>query len=577
MVSASDTFLSPAIMLHLLADTSADPLSADAVGGLQGLDYVVVGIYLLGVLAVGVYFSRHQSRSEDYFVGGRQMPWLAVGLSIMASLLSTISYLASPGEMIKNGPTMALAWLVVPFVFLVVSFVWLPFLMKLKLTSVYEYLDRRFGRRAGQLASILFVFVLRLFWMGMVVLTASVAVADITYVSIARLVGSDFGLQTWTLVVLMSVGVLATLYTVLGGIKAVIWTDVVQTVILIAGAILTLVIIVWETGTGPVDWWNTMTDQAGGGHEFPPFWSWDPSDRNVIGFALLHSTFWYLCTFLGDQVATQRYFTTGSLRAAIRSNVVNFTCDLVIMFLLAACGMALLTYYLQNPVVIADGISDPRHAQIADRVFPHFIGHSLPVGAAGLVVAALFAAAMSSLDSGINSVATVLTVNFVRKRYPDITDERELVLARRLSVAIGAGCTALAVGLMYLPDDLNIIDASARTFNCALGPLAAMFLVGMFLPRVGETAVIIATGCGTLIALAISWWTELIEGVGLDGIVSPSRPSTFLILPVATVGTFLIAAVLGSILAPADLVVTRKLTWRAVVRGDVDTTEPTKP
>ena len=161
-------------MLHLLAETPTGPLAADAVEGLQGLDYVVVGVYLLGVLAVGVYFSRHQSRSEDYFVGGRQMPWLAVGLSIMASLLSTISYLASPGEMNKNGPTMALAWLVVPFVFVVVSFVWLPFLMKLKLTSVYEYLDRRFGARAGKLASILFVFVLRLFWMGMVSMNLAV-------------------------------------------------------------------------------------------------------------------------------------------------------------------------------------------------------------------------------------------------------------------------------------------------------------------------------------------------------------------------------------------------------------------
>ncbi len=568
MVSASDTFPSPATMLHLLADTSAGPLPADTAGGLQGLDYVVVGIYLLGVLAVGVYFSRHQSRSEDYFVGGRRMPWFAVGLSIMASLLSTISYLASPGEMIKNGPTLALAWLVIPFVFLVVSFVWLPFLMKLKLTSVYEYLDRRFGRRAGQLASILFVFVLRLFWMGMVVLTASVAVADITYVSITRLVGIELGLTQWTLVVLVSVGVLATLYTVLGGIKAVIWTDVVQTVILIAGAILTLVIIVWETDTGPLDWWNTMTDEAGGGHEFPPLWSWDPTDRNVIGFALLHSSFWYLCTFLGDQVAMQRYFTMGSLRDAIRSNVVNFSCDLLIMILLALCGMALLTYYMQNPVEIVEGISDPQQGKAADRVFPHFIGHHLPVGAAGLLVAALFAAAMSSLDSGINSVATVLTVDFIRKKHPDISDARELAVARWLSIAIGIGCTALAIALMFLPEDLNIIDASARTFNCALGPLASMFVVGMFLPRVGETAVIIATGCGTVIALAISWWTELIVGLGLDGIITDSRPGTFLILPLSTVSSFLIAAVLGSILPPADLEVTRKLTWRAVVKGN---------
>jgi len=237
------------------------------------------------------------------------------------------------------------------------------------------------------------------------------------------------------------------------------------------------------------------------------------------------------------------------------------------MVLLALCGMALLTYYTQNPVEIVDGISDPQQAKVADRVFPHFIGHHLPVGAAGLVVAALFAAAMSSLDSGINSVATVLTVDFIRKKHPDITAARELQLARWLSVAIGLGCTAMAVGLMFLPEDLNIIDASARTFNCALGPLAAMFLVGMFLPHVGETAVIIATICGTLIALVVSWWSELINGLGLAGIISDSNPGTFLILPLSAVGTFLIAAVVGSVLPPADLEMTRKLTWRAVVKG----------
>ena len=105
-----------------------------------------------------------------------------------------------------------------------------------------------------------------------------------------------------------------------------------------------------------------------------------------------------------------------------------------------------------------------------------------------------------------------------------------------------------------------------------------MFLVGMFLPRVGETAVIIATGCGTVIALAISWWTELIIGLGLDGIITESRPGTFLILPLSTVATLLIAAILGSILPPADLEVTSKLTWRAVVRGNTEeSTDPAKP
>ena len=135
-------------------------------------------------------------------------------------------------------------------------------------------------------------------------------------------------------------------------------------------------------------------------------------------------------------------------------------------------------------------------------------------------------------------------------------------------VAIGLGCTAMAIGLMFLPEDLNIIDASARTFNCALGPLAAMFLVGMFLPHVGETAVIIATACGTVIALVISWWSELVSLLGLETMLPGDHPGTFLILPLSAVGTFLVAAVLGSVLPHADLEVTRHLTWRAVVKGD---------
>jgi len=567
-------------------------------------------VYLLGVLGAGLYFSRQQTKSEDYFVGGRKMPWLAVGLSIMASLLSTLSYLASPGEMIKNGPAMAIGWLVVPFVFLVVSFLWLPFLMRLKLTSVYEYLDRRFGPRAGKLASCLFVFVLRLFWMGLIVMTASEAVADITYESITGFVGSGLSRESWTLAVLFSVGILATVYTVLGGIKAVIWTDVVQTIILILGALLTLIIIASDTGTGPTDWWATITSDEGGGHAMPPLWSWDLGERNVIGFALLNSVFWYCCTFLGDQVAMQRYFSTESLSAAIKSNIVNFSCDLIVMVLLAGCGMALLSYYLQDPAKVDplrvhipvienvdafERLPDAQkklelkkaraawknrsskdvlsHENVADKVFPHFIGNGLPVGLSGLVVAALFAVAMSSLDSGINSVSTVLTVDFFRKRRPNMSDAEELRLARKLSIGIGFGCTLLAVGLMFLPDHFNIIDVSSRTFNCALGPLAAMFLVGMFLPHVGETAVIVATLAGTALALIISWWTEILYVLQLTGadtleeaIKTVAHPGTFLITPMAATSTFLLAALLGALMKPPDLEAGRKLGWWAVVK-----------
>lgn len=574
-----------------------------ATRGLQPADYVVVVIYLLAVLGVGAYFSRHRE-GEDYFVAGRQMPWFAVGLSLVATMLSTLTYLAFPGEVIRYGVAMAIGWMVLPLSFVVVSFMWLPFFMRFRvpietgrtqpaaemdpsidfggeslppgfrrLTSIYEYLELRFGLVARWVGVALFTLILRFGWMAMIVLTASQAVAQITFDSAQHVLGTSLTLHNWTVSVLFSAGVLATIYTVLGGIKAVIWTDVAQFVVLFLGAVLTLIFVAVDTHTGPIEWWKTATE--GAGHEFPPLWSWDLSVRNTVLLTCLHSFFWYTCTFVGDQVAMQRYFTTPTLRAAIRGNAVNFLADLAIMILLALCGMALLTYYLEFPIEIVEGVTDPRHEKVADKIFPHFIAHGLPVGVSGLVVAALFAVAMSSLDSGMNSVATVLTVDVFRRLKPGMSGREELRLARFLTVLIGLGCTLLAWPLLNIPEDYNIIGITVRTFNCALGPLATMFVVGLFLPSVGQRAVVIATCCGLAVAVAVAWWAELIWLAGwtefavLQEVVEHvPRPSLFLVTPLAATATFLIAAVLGALLPHADPKQSLPLTWRAVVFGE---------
>lgn len=585
---------------------------------MQPADYVVVVVYLLAVLGVGFYFSRQQ-KGEDFFVAGRRMPWFAVGLSLVATLLSTLTYLAAPGEMIQHGVAVAIGWMVMPLSFVVVSFLWLPFYMRFRvpidtdrtqratqtaernesgggprshwkggpagsrpLTSIYEYLELRFGPVARWVGVVLFTFILRLCWMALIVLTASRAVAQITFESAQAVMGTGVaqavygGTLTehgWTVTVLLSVGVLATIYTVMGGIEAVIWTDVAQFFVLFVGAVLTLIFVAVDTDTSPLDWWRTAT--GGEGHQFPPLGSWDLTVRNTVLFTCLNSFFWYACTFIGDQVAVQRYFTTPTLRAAIRGNAVNFLADLAIMTLLALCGMALLTYYLELPAEIVAGVTDPRDKEVADKIFPHFIAHGLPVGVSGLVVAALFAVAMSSLDSGMNSVATVLTVDVFRRRWPEISARGELRLARFLTVLVGLGCTALAWPMLNLPTDHNIIDITARTFNCALGPLAAMFVAGMFLPYVGQRAVVIAACCGLAVAVAVAWWTELSWLCGLTefetleaAVNQMPRPSPFLVTPLAATSSFLMAAVLGALLPHADPQRSRPLTWWAVVFGE---------
>ncbi len=544
--------------------------------GLHGLDYGIILVYMAGVLWLGWHLGRKQTEGEDFFLAGRKMPWFAVGLSLVATLLSTLTYLAAPGEVIRHGLALALGWLGLPIVFLIVNFIWIPFFMRLRVTSIYEYLERRFGLAARWTAAGLFVFVLRLLWMAAIVYTASVAVAQITHPTVVDILPGQISPNGWTLTVLLSVGILATLYTVIGGITAVIWTDVIQFICLFAGLIFTLVFVAIDTGSGPVDWWNTTTASAGAGHEFPALFSLDYTNRNVVLFTLLSMTFWYGCTFIADQVAVQRYLTIPTVRDAVRGNIVQFVADFFIMIMLAAAGMALLHYYL-DPAFQTDifgGISDPTDPLVADKVFPHFIANGLPIGVSGLVVAALFAVAMSSIDSGVNSVAAVVTVDFIKRTRPGITPRSELRLARIISLLVGLACTTMAVLMLAIPENYNIIGITLRTFNCALGPMGGLFMLGIFLPRVSQRAAVTATFVGLGIAIWIAWCLEIQWLLGLTEFVTMAEvtanmtgPSPFLITPVATVSTILIGWLLSLAMPERDMVAARKLGWLSVVRG----------
>jgi len=540
--------------------------------GLQPIDYVVVLLYLLGVLGVGCFFSKQQHATSEFFVGGRRLPWLAVGLSIVATMLSTVSYLATPGEVIQHGLALSVGWLALPIAFVIVNFLWIPFFMRLGVTSIYEYLEPRFGLLTRCTAVALFVLILRLLWMAIIVRTASDAVAQITYDSIGDIWPNEISQHQWTVYVLISVGCLATVYTMLGGMQAVVWTDVAQFVVLFGGLILTLLFVGFRTGTGPLEWWQTATKS---GQEFPALASWDITERNTVLFTVLHVVFWYACTFIADQVAVQRYLSTSSVSAAKSGNLVNFIADFLVMCLLAVCGMALLTYY-QHPdfmTVIVDGQSDPRAAGVSDRVFPHFIAYGLPAGISGLVVAALFAVAMSSLDSGINSVAAVLTIDVFTRWNPGISDRQALRIARTTSLVVGSLCTVLAWAMLSLPERYNIMEITARTFNCALGPLGVMFIVGLFMPSARQPAVLAGTAVSMLIAIGVAWYVELTWLFHLtpyeflsEATENVRSPSPFLVTPLATVSGILVAACVAGLSPGSSSAAARSMTWRAVVR-----------
>ncbi|MBI3463014.1 MAG: hypothetical protein HY000_08130 [Planctomycetes bacterium] len=530
--------------------------------GLQTADYAVVLAYLAGMLGIGIYLAKTQRTTEEFFVGDRRMPWWAVGMSMLATLMSTLTYLGLPGEMIQHGVALAVGWMCLPLVFLVVGYVWVPFFMRLRLTSAYEYLDRRFGPGTRWLAVVLYLY-MRLVWMGAIVKTVSEAVAQITQDSgpqaLASLTGGAVQLDKdgWFYFVLLVTGVVTTLYTALGGIKAVIWTDVVQFLCLFAGAVLTLLVIAGRTGTGPVDWWIEATRTS---HDAPALFSWDLNKREVVFWTLLGGFMWHVCTHASDQVALQRYFTTRSASDARRVAAVNYVLDAIMAVLLAMVGMALLTYFVRNPSELPQDVSDPRDAKFADHIFPHFIAYGLPVGVSGLVVAAVFAVAQSSLDSGINSTATVIIVNVIRRhRSQPLSESGELRLAQWLTLAIGMGVTLTGLAVTLLPHKYNIIDMQMKSFNCVLGPLGAIFMAGILLPHVGSRAVLTGGIIGTLCGVSFAF-ADLVPGW--------RSPAPYLLIPLSWIVTFTLTALLGGVLRRPAPEQVRGLTWQSAMRGE---------
>ncbi len=472
------------------------------------LDFTVVGIYLATMFAMALYFSKRQKSTEEFFLASRQMPWFAVGLSIIATLLSTVTFLGSPGEMIKHGVGIFWGILAVPFCMVVVFFLWIPFFMRLRMTSVYEYLELRFNYSARVVAAVLFIL-LRLGWMGVVVYTSSLALTTMTVESFAvDGIVSDTLRQNYMYGVIAVVGLFATVYTTVGGFRAVIWTDVIQFIVLFGGALLTLGYVMFSTGTGPIDWW-TLAAEHRAQHTNPPVFSLDPTERVTIVTACIHVFVWTICTHACDQVVLQRYFSTPSLKAAAKSYFVSAVAEVSVGMLLGLCGLALLAFYLLQPDFLPAGLN-PTSNETADEVFPYFIAHQLPPGVGGLILAALIAAAMSSIDSGANSVSTVITTDFFERLSPGGQQKlSSLALARILTLIIGTVATLLAYWVVLIGDRVNIVELSPKAFNIFLGPLAGLFFMGMFLPHCGSRSAILAAVLGFVCAFFWNYWGNL--------------------------------------------------------------------
>lgn len=456
--------------------------------GLHWIDGAIIGLYACGMLAIGWYYRRRQTSTEEYFVGNRNMSPLLVGISLFATLFSTITYLSTPGEVISHGPAVLSGALAIPFAYYAVGYLLVPVYMRHRVTSAYELLELRLGAGARLCGATLFIL-LRLLWMGLLVFLASRA--------LLVMIGLD---DEWLPVVTFVTGSVAVGYSSLGGLRAVVITDFFQALLLFGGMLLVLAVVSFRLGGFgwiPTEW-NTTWDTQ-------PLFRLDPTVRVTVAGSVMHGLLWWVCTAGGDQTAVQRFMATRDAAAARRSFLVNSIAGALVSVALALVGFALLGYFQADPARLPPGRSIKSHA---DLLFPHFLSHHLPIGVSGLVVSGMFAAAMSSLDSGINSITAVIMTDFVDRFRGRPLDRRTHVRAAALLAAgIGLAVVTASSFMQYVPG--NFLEMSQRTQGLVVVPIFVLFFVALFVPRATQAGALVGAAAALVTAISVAYWAPL--------------------------------------------------------------------
>ena len=458
-------------------------------GTFHPLNWIVMGGYFCGLAGMGWWFMRKKKSADDYFKGGGRIPWWAAGISIFAAMFSSISFLAVPALAYMSdwryAPKCACIVLIPP---LVIG-CYLPFFRKLNLTSAYEYLELRFNLACRLFASLAF----NLFMVARVAV-----VAYLPALAVAAATGADVN------VCIVGVSVVTILYCTFGGIEAVIWSDVVQGAVLLGGALLILVLLVAGTDGGVAGVFHI----AGSAGKLKAFdFAFDFS-RPVIWVVLIGGVAECLISYTSDQCVIQRYMTTKDTRAAARSLWLNVPLCIGTGLIFFSIGTALFTFYRSQPERLA--VTMPK----ADSILPMFIANDLPVGVAGLVLAGLFAATITTLAANLNSSATAITSDWFVRLRKCATDRSQVRCAQVCTVAVGLAGMAGALALANV-DIRAVYDQFLKFIGILTSGLACLFMLGIFARRVGATAALSGLAvnyvvCITLERATLAWKPHLL-------------------------------------------------------------------
>ena len=447
------------------------------------VNYAVVIIYLLGMMGMGFYFSRRNSGSDKFFKGGGNIPWWAAGISIFATALSAITFLSIPAKAYASDWGMFMFNMAIIMIVPIVINFYLPFFRKLNVASAYQYLEERFSGSVRSLASAFFCLFM-FARVAIVLFLPSLALNAVT------------GIDIYLCILLM--GIVTIIYCTMGGIEAVVWGDVVQGFLLVGGAILSLIWIISNIDGGFGTFMNVAIDE---------------SKFKILNFSLdwTKPVFWVaivggisnqLLTYTSDQSVVQKYLTVKDTEGTKRGLWLNGILSIPIAFLFFGIGTGLFVFFKQNPDLLNVGMSN------TDSIFPHYIMCKLPVGISGLLIAAVFAAAMSTLSSNINSSTTVMSEDFYSKIRKDCTDRQKVKFARIAGVVVGGLGVAMAVALATF-DIASLWDQFNFFLGLLTSGLGGLFMMGIFTKRIGTRSAFTGFIGSVLVLLAFNAWTAV--------------------------------------------------------------------
>ncbi len=450
---------------------------------IRPLDIAAVVGYLAIMIGVGLYFARKNTTTEAYFVGNRSFPGWVLGLSMLGTIVSSGTFLALPAAAYVLDWRQLSVNLVLPFIAVLAVVVFIPFFRRGNLTTAFEYLGRRYGTVPRIYGTISFIL-LQLIRMAQILFLVSLPIQFLTGAPLAA--------------VIVVSGVFIAFYTIAGGIEAVVWTDVVQALILMVGGVLCFATIAFQLpgGIGQVLEIGAANNKFSLGS-----FDWNLGERTFWTVAILGVINW-LAIYSGDQNMVQRYAAARSTREAQKATLLYSAIALPLWVMFFFVGTSLFVYY-QTFADTAVATMD------ADQVLPYFILTQIPAGVAGIVIAAVMAAAMSSLDSGINAISTVTVVDLMKPYLAKDRSDRYYLMAARLIASVTTTVVVLGAIIFSNLEKESMNDLSLIVTSVFGGCLMGLFLLGFFTTRVDGTAATIA------MTLAIAF--NIYLGLGLAG------------------------------------------------------------